>query len=603
MIDYTKSSAGFDINLSIPNTITGNNVRVLIADSGVDFNHPNLQDSLLSDSSLDFLQTPIAENMNPEVHIGLTEKDTESNHGTSVAGIIAARPLGNDFTGIAPRVKIGSANLISVLNNKNTVSLINDRLKTYDYALKKKYNIINESFGGSFLGYYSENDKKENFIINNTIKNSYKLSNSSEGFIIVKSGGNYTCNSDKALNSKNMDEYLIYNGVTTLTEEQKLYFKSLRPTMSQVNLISSNPYTISVANAMSHGIINNSSSIGANLWITAFGGNNQSAQKNDNLRSAVAKSDLNEEKNLPAIFTTRIHNNPFNYDFIFDTRKLPTEMRNNYTISFSGTSAAAPMVTGVIALMLEANPNLSLRDVKYILAKTANHSKVSQFQPKPYCIKVLEDLKHFHDNFNDFWDEDQWIVNHSAEKFHFSYYYGFGLIDANRAIEEARKISEYPKFIGRAEEFVFEKEFSEYIGPNESKVFEINVPKKIKIESIQVTPVIDIAQADGIGIKIESPSQTKSILLYPGNSLFKQKNNNLGALNYPIFYMHQLTQNDESNLSYLSNAFYQESSKGLWKVTILNSTKEPYENETLDFFYLNAGMKGIRIKIIGQEIN
>ena len=36
-----------------------------------------------------------------------------------------------------------------------------------------------------------------------------------------------------------------------------------------------------------------------------------------------------------------------------------------------GTSYAAPVVAGVTALMLEANPNLSWRDVQGVLASTA----------------------------------------------------------------------------------------------------------------------------------------------------------------------------------------------------------------------------------------
>ena len=39
-----------------------------------------------------------------------------------------------------------------------------------------------------------------------------------------------------------------------------------------------------------------------------------------------------------------------------------------------GTSAAAPLVSGVIALRLEANPNLTMRDVEHILAKTAQRN-------------------------------------------------------------------------------------------------------------------------------------------------------------------------------------------------------------------------------------
>lgn len=39
--------------------------------------------------------------------------------------------------------------------------------------------------------------------------------------------------------------------------------------------------------------------------------------------------------------------------------------------AFNGTSAAAPVVSGVIALMLQANPGLTWRDVQHILVKTA----------------------------------------------------------------------------------------------------------------------------------------------------------------------------------------------------------------------------------------
>jgi Ca2+-binding RTX toxin-like protein len=45
---------------------------------------------------------------------------------------------------------------------------------------------------------------------------------------------------------------------------------------------------------------------------------------------------------------------------------------SNYT-NFSGTSAAAPVVSGVTALMLEANPLLGYRDVQEILALSATH--------------------------------------------------------------------------------------------------------------------------------------------------------------------------------------------------------------------------------------
>ena len=45
----------------------------------------------------------------------------------------------------------------------------------------------------------------------------------------------------------------------------------------------------------------------------------------------------------------------------------------DYFDSFSGTSAAAPIVSGVAALMLEANPDLGYRDVQEILAYSASN--------------------------------------------------------------------------------------------------------------------------------------------------------------------------------------------------------------------------------------
>lgn len=50
---------------------------------------------------------------------------------------------------------------------------------------------------------------------------------------------------------------------------------------------------------------------------------------------------------------------------------------SNYTNDFDGTSAATPVVTGVVALMLQANPNLTWRDVQHILVNTSDHSTIS----------------------------------------------------------------------------------------------------------------------------------------------------------------------------------------------------------------------------------
>lgn len=53
----------------------------------------------------------------------------------------------------------------------------------------------------------------------------------------------------------------------------------------------------------------------------------------------------------------------------------------DHTAFFDGTSASTPMVAGVVALMLQANPNLSWRDVRWILAATAQSASLAAGQP------------------------------------------------------------------------------------------------------------------------------------------------------------------------------------------------------------------------------
>ena len=55
----------------------------------------------------------------------------------------------------------------------------------------------------------------------------------------------------------------------------------------------------------------------------------------------------------------------------FNSCDVAENKDGNYTNSMNGTSSATPVTSGSIALILEANPKLTWRDVKYILAKTA----------------------------------------------------------------------------------------------------------------------------------------------------------------------------------------------------------------------------------------
>lgn len=82
------------------------------------------------------------------------------------------------------------------------------------------------------------------------------------------------------------------------------------------------------------------------------------------------------------------------------------------TASLSGTSLAAPAVSGVVALMLEANPNLGYRDVQQILALSARQTDTGNSSG---------------------W---QWTGagNWNGGGLHYSEGFGYGLVDARAAV-------------------------------------------------------------------------------------------------------------------------------------------------------------------------
>lgn len=79
----------------------------------------------------------------------------------------------------------------------------------------------------------------------------------------------------------------------------------------------------------------------------------------------------------------------------------------DYTQFFNGTSSATPVVSGVVALMLQANPNLGWRDVQEILIRTARQTP-----------------------------DSGWVVNSAG--FHFNYWVGAGMVDAAAAVNTAK---------------------------------------------------------------------------------------------------------------------------------------------------------------------
>ncbi|MBT5415686.1 MAG: tandem-95 repeat protein, partial [Rhodospirillaceae bacterium] len=161
----------------------------------------------------------------------------------------------------------------------------------------------------------------------------------------------------------------------------------------------------------------------------------------------------------------------------------------DYTYSFGGTSAATPIASGVVALMLEANADLGYRDVQEILAYSARQVDVS---------------------------DPGWAWNGAANwnggGLHVSHDFGFGLIDAHAAVRLAET---WDPQSTRANETVV----SGYSAPNRSIIDNgtigdtITIASGLDIDHVEVRLNIDHSWIGDLVVTLTSPDGTVSTLV------------------------------------------------------------------------------------------
>lgn len=98
-----------------------------------------------------------------------------------------------------------------------------------------------------------------------------------------------------------------------------------------------------------------------------------------------------------------------------------------YTCGFGGTSAATPIASGIVSLILEARPDLTLRDLKHVIERTAVRLN---FDPANQYFRASENPG------TSFWQDNGAFFVNGRDVAH-SDQYGFGLIDAEAAVNLA----------------------------------------------------------------------------------------------------------------------------------------------------------------------
>ncbi|WP_397584679.1 S8 family serine peptidase, partial [Sphingorhabdus sp.] len=154
-----------------------------------------------------------------------------------------------------------------------------------------------------------------------------------------------------------------------------------------------------------------------------------------------------------------------------------------------GTSFAAPMVTGVVALMLQANPNLGFRDVQTILALSARKNDTEDIDWNYNGAKIF-----------------------NGGGGHFNTNYGFGAVDAHAAV----RLAETWLTIAKTQANRQFDTLSLTTGPigGDSSKFTVKVGNTLELEHVRVQLDFSYSRLRDIQITLISPSGTSSDLLY-----------------------------------------------------------------------------------------
>ena len=343
---YPSMKAGEDLRVKpVWNAgLRGEGIRVAVLDDGLEVTHEDLWPNIVTGSR----------NYRTEAGmIGLSVTSggkvaglegfpmpcsSDDTHGTSVAGLIAARDgNGTGVSGVAPRAQLVGLNILAS-------NFVADTLDALSHDLDRNH-VYNNSWGATDNGHLATPEPNWSSY-NDTLRNGLKTGRNGLGAIYVFSGGNGAIQTDYSS---------LDGGVSA---------------MGIVNVCATN----------------------------AMGKRAPYSERGANLTVCAPSADATDDQQ-PEVTTTSV--------------------QNDYTHTFNGTSASAPMVSGVIALMLQANPKLTWRDVPLILARTAR--------------KV--------DEQDGGWRDYRSPLGYAQGRYdvlHYSHHYGFGVANADAAVQLAR---------------------------------------------------------------------------------------------------------------------------------------------------------------------
>lgn len=320
-----QSDAGFTLrNGGMPVSGAGD-FSVLVIDSGVDATHSDL---MFGTKVIQNVQTPVAAGTLPGFtsHVSIENvpnTDQTVGHGTHCAGIIGGNGLrsGGIYTGVAPGVKIIGSGLGAGL-------FVINGLAAWEWGLANQYRynirVVSNSYGGAGA-----------FDPDNPITIASKMAHDRNITVVFAAGND-------------------------------------GPTKDTYNTYARAPWVIGVAAGSKEGDLADFSSRGV--------------RRNERLSNA----DPNDDFNAPTITapgTGRIYeSNAARFTSAMVSVRSTINLTANgldadtelplahipFYTQISGTSMATPYISGVVALMLDADPTLTPDEIRSILTSTAS---------------------------------------------------------------------------------------------------------------------------------------------------------------------------------------------------------------------------------------
>lgn len=290
----------------------GEGVIVAIIDDGVDLAHRDLATNGVPEFHFDFEQSITNGN----------HRTSADNHGTATAGLVAAELNGIGVVGVAPGAKFAGWNIYPTNSLSGRSFILPEKMaKVFTYQSNnvavQMHNWSEVRAGLKLFG--------PTPVESEGISNAITFGRNGKGTVMVRPAGN------------------VHFDPTT----GEFFGRNVND-----DGFASDPRVITASAARSDGRVTSYADRGACILVAGMSGDLPLGFPNIFTTDRTGTLGMNQ-----VTFPTE----PALSDYVFGS------------LGFTGTSASAPMISGICALILSVNPNLTYRDVQQILIHASRH--------------------------------------------------------------------------------------------------------------------------------------------------------------------------------------------------------------------------------------